>query len=237
MTTALHFSGGVDSLACLYLYREQWDSIYVCWLNSGAAYPDVVESMRKWRERLPHFIEVKSDQPAQITQCGYPSDVVPLRYTSIGRAMFQESGFKIQSSHYCCSQNLWQPMHEKMKELGVTRIIRGQRLSDKRSSPVRSGDKADGMEVIFPLENWSRERVMDYLREVGAEIPAYYETEQTSRDCWDCTAYLDENIERIRHLPAQMKSVVLGRLAEIRSAVMAEADPMVTLCEPISGAS
>lgn len=231
MKTALHFSGGVDSLACLYLYREQWDSIYVCWLNSGAAYPDVIESMRKWKERLPHFIEVKSDQPAQIAQCGYPSDVVPLRYTSIGRAMFKESGFKIQSSHFCCSQNLWQPMHQKMKELGVTRIIRGQRLSDKRSSPLRSGDKADGMEMVFPVENWSREQVIDYLRSVDADIPTYYDTEMTSRDCWDCTAYLDENVERIRRLPEQRKAVVLGRLAEIGSAIAAEAAPISLLGE------
>jgi 3'-phosphoadenosine 5'-phosphosulfate sulfotransferase (PAPS reductase)/FAD synthetase len=189
--------------------------------------------MQRWKERLPRFIEVKSDQPAQIAHCGYPSDVVPLRYTTIGRAVFQESGFKIQSSHFCCLQNIWQPMHEKMKELGVTQIIRGQRLSDKRSSPVRSGDKADGVEVIFPIENWSREQVMDYLHSVGAEIPAYYAAEQTSRDCWDCTAYLDENVERIRRLPEHMKSVVLGRLAEIKSAIAAESEPIFTL----SGAS
>ena len=231
MKTALHFSGGVDSLACLYLYREQWDQILVCWLNTGAAYPDVVESMRKWQQRLPNFIEVKSDQPAQIAQCGYPADVVPLRYTTIGRAVFQESGFKIQASHFCCSQNIWQPMHQKMKELGVTRIIRGQRLSDKRSSPARSGYKADGIEVIFPIESWSREQVIDYLRDAGAEIPAYYSTELTSRDCWDCTAYLDENVERIRHMPERMKSVVIGRLAEIRSAIASEAGPIFSLSE------
>jgi phosphoadenosine phosphosulfate reductase len=231
MTTALHFSGGKDSLACLYLHKEQWNTLLVCWVNTGAAYPDVVESMSRWKERLPHFIEIKSDQPGQIAKHGYPSDVIPMRFTSMGRAMYREPGFILQSSIQCCSQNLWQPMHKNMQKLGVTRIIRGQRLGDKRSSPIRSGHVEGGIKYIFPVEDWSRQQVMEYLLDVGADIPAYYDSELTSRDCWNCTAYLDENVERIRNMPADMRSVVMGRLKEIRSAINTEIEPLYSLSD------
>ncbi len=230
MNTALHFSGGKDSLACLYLLRERWNDMLVCWVNSGASYPEVIHYMAAWRTRLPHFLEIKSNQPEQIRRRGYPSDVVPLRFTALGRDVFQEGGALIQSAQECCAENMWLPMQQAMREHGITRIVRGQRLSDRRSSPIRNGHvDADGVEYLFPIESWTRADVDAYLKEVGAEVPAYYGREQTSRDCWDCTAYLDENVARIQNLPLERRKLVNERLNFIGRAIAAELKPLVEL--------
>lgn len=225
--TAIQFSGGKDSLACLYLYREQWNEILVCWVNTGAPYPETVERMREWQSRVPHFLEIKSEQPAQIEKNGYPCDVVPLSYTPMGRGHVKSAGdFRLQSYFQCCAENIWIPMQLEMKKRGITKIIRGQRKDERRTNGTSSGYVEDGIEYIFPLEDWSEQQVFDYLRLVGAEIPEHYAREKTSRDCWDCTAFLDENVERIRNLPDDRRHEVLRRLAVINSAISIEMAPL-----------
>jgi 3'-phosphoadenosine 5'-phosphosulfate sulfotransferase (PAPS reductase)/FAD synthetase len=223
MRTALQFSGGKDSLACLYLYKKHWNDIYVCWLNSGAAYPEVIEHMEGWKARLPNFIEIRANQPENIEKNGYPSDVVPLRYTAIGNHGVRDvPGLRIQSYLQCCHDNLWMPMREKMIELGVERIIRGQRNSESYKGPIRHGQVVDGIEYVLPLQDWSESDVFAYLKKVGAEIPAYYATETTSRDCWNCTAYRDTYAVRTANLKGEMRTEVDRRLKLIGDAIRAE---------------
>lgn len=223
MRTVLQFSGGKDSLACLYLYRKQWDEITVAWLNTGAAYPDVVAYMEGWKRRIPNFVEIRSNQPRNVELNGFPSDVVPLRYTPFGRSQVAGSeSFRIQSYFQCCHDNIWIPMHRAMKELGATTIIRGQRVADHRKSSVRDGAVVDGVTYRMPIESWSDADVFGYLKECGAELPPYYSTEKTSRDCWSCTAYRDESVRRVRNLPAEQRAEVERRLRLIREAILAE---------------
>jgi phosphoadenosine phosphosulfate reductase len=222
VTTALQFSGGKDSLACLYLNRELWDDMYVVWVNTGSAYPEVVEYMRGWAKRLPRFVEVKSDQPAQIAKRGMPSDVVPLAYTEMGQMLGSNPPYLIQGWMVCCAENIWMPLRDAMQKLGVTRVIRGQRNDESRKGPLRNGEVHEGIEYVYPLQDWTREEVFAYLREVKAEIPDYYQHEDTSRDCWNCTAFLDENKRRIDNLPEDKRVVVLKRLVMIAEAVQKE---------------
>jgi phosphoadenosine phosphosulfate reductase len=196
--------------------------MHVVWVNTGSAYPDVVEYMRGWAKRLPHFVEVKSDQPAQIKARGFPSDVVPLRYTEMGRLTGTPTPYLIQGWMVCCAENIWLPMADAMRRLGVTRIIRGQRNDEGRKGSLRNGQVVDGVEYVYPLESWTRAEVFAYLKAVGAELPAYYALEDTSRDCWDCTAFLDENQRRIDNLPEDKRAVVLERLDMIADAVKRE---------------
>lgn len=236
MKTCLQFSGGKDSLACLYLFREQWDEILVAWVNTGAAYPSTVEYMARWAERLPHFLEIKTNQPAQIEENGYPADVVPMRSTPLGRLAFKGEAHEIQSLFACCHANLWYPMQAAMKERGIDTIIRGQRREEGRTAPITNGyiDQS-GFQYILPIEDWSCDQVFDYLRSVDADMPDYYETERTSRDCWDCTAYADENKERVLALPDEMRALVLARMKIIRDAVAAEMQPLNTILESAHG--
>lgn len=219
-STALHFSGGKDSLACLYLNRHRWHDIHVVWLNTGAVYPEMQAYMDRWRERLPNFVEIKSDQPRQIAANGWPSDVVPVNATRFARSFLKTDAPLIQSYLECCAQNIWLPLHKGTLELGVTEIIKGQRADDARKAPVRDGDKIDGITYRFPIEGWTEAQVFSYLHEIEADMPpGYAQGEKTGRDCWDCTAYLDENRQRIRNLPCDKRRVVEERLAAIRKTI------------------
>lgn len=219
-TTALQFSGGKDSLACLYLYRERWDDIYVVWLNTGAAYLEMEAYMARWKERLPHFVELRSDQPAQVAREGWPADVVPINNTLSARAFLNSDGPLIQSYLNCCANNIWAPLHQGTLALGVTEVVRGQRKDDQRKAPFASGHTQDGVTYTLPIENWSEADVWDYLKSVNAELPPGYGLgEKTGRDCWDCTAYLDENAQRISNLPPDRRAVVENRIGQIARAV------------------
>jgi len=216
----LQFSGGKDSLACLYLLQDEWESLPVVWVNTGAAYPETISYMEKWKKVLPNFIEIKSDQPSQIAKNGYPSDVVAVNNTSFGRQFFKSDAPLVQSYLGCCAENRWIPLFNAIRAMGATEIIRGQRESDARQSSIRHGDVVNGQKYNFPIYDWSDEDVFLYLKDVGAEIPeGYKQGEKTNRDCWDCTAYLDENAQRIKNLPAVEKQVVLKRLGEIRKSI------------------
>jgi 3'-phosphoadenosine 5'-phosphosulfate sulfotransferase (PAPS reductase)/FAD synthetase len=222
ITTALEFSGGKDSLACLYLWREKLDETVVLWVNTGDAYPETIEQMQRVREWVPNFHEVRADQPRVIEHYGFPSDVVPVLNTPLGQACTREPGVRIQSFMDCCARNIWIPMHEAVKALGVTRVVRGQRNDERRTAPIRSGHVEDGIEYLFPIEDWSEREVYEYLQSVDAPIPDYYQQERTSRDCMHCTAYLDESSERIRNLPKIQRDIVLHRIRAIAAAVRAE---------------
>lgn len=220
MKTVLQFSGGKDSLACLYLFRAQWDTLHVAWLNTGAAYPEMLDYMKMWKARLPNFIEVKSNQPAQIAEFGWPADVVPINSTTAGKYFTGDAGPTIQPYLSCCAMNIWHPLHNAMVEMGFERIIRGTRLEDKRKSSIRNGDIVDGIQIVHPIENWTTENVRDYLDEMQADFPpGYNDGEKTGRDCWDCTAYLDENKVRIENLPDERRAEVKRRLRLIGDAI------------------
>jgi 3'-phosphoadenosine 5'-phosphosulfate sulfotransferase (PAPS reductase)/FAD synthetase len=213
MERILQFSGGKDSLALLYLMEDEWDDLMVMWCNPGAPHASTLALMDKVRRMVPHFIEVKGTQPLFLANVGYPSDIVPVSATIVGRAVEHTKGDVFVSAYDCCRVNLWQPMHAATKLLGGKHVYRGQKNADGRKSPARDGFVEDGITYHFPLERWSDQDVRDFL---GDRLPHHYTAgEKTSRDCWNCTAYLDENVERITNLPIQQRMFVMGKLATL----------------------
>lgn len=223
---ALQFSGGKDSLAALYLCRQHWDKITVFWLNTGAAPPSAVKRMNAIRDLVPNFVECKSDQPQDIETNGYPVDILPLR-TAAGNLMFEaHDGIRLQPYMACCANNLWIPMHNAMREMGITLIIRGQRNSDQRKALIRSGESMDGFEVYFPLQDWTEAQVFEYLRIKAIEIPPHYAYGTSSVDCWNCTAYLYENQGRgayLREAEPELYPKFIHIMKQIQSEVSREA--------------
>lgn len=221
MTKVLQFSGGRDSLACLYLLEPQWDDLTVVWCNSGAAFPETIAQMQKIRDEVPNFLEVKSAQT--IEHNGYPVDLLPISSTVVGQQIEGSRPFKYQSRYDCCAAALWLPMHRTMLELRADFVIRGQKLADRRKSPIRSGDVIEGIRYEFPLEDWSDERVLEYLKRRGVELPANYQYMNTGLDCWNCTAYLDENVGKFDYMRErhpdryrQVRSVLIELAAVIK---------------------
>ena len=195
MKIALQFSGGVDSLACLWLVRNTPD-LTVYWGKTDGAYEDMEDYVRKvcTAAKLPLKI-VHGDRG--IEEHGYPSDLIPDQVFA------------------CCSRGLWEPMRKEMIVDGIEVVVRGQRKDDVLKAPIESGYRDDqGIIYLFPIYDWSRLTVMDYLMDTIPQLihPCYGEGEPTGRDCWDCTGYLFDNAQRILNLPDDKRAFILQKL-------------------------
>ena len=193
---ALQFSGGKDSLACLYLMRPYWDRLTVYWLNTGNAYPETVQLAAEVRAMVPNFVEIEGRQPATVAEFGLPSDIVPASRTPAGLTVSASTEPAIQDRYSCCLRSIMLPLHERMLADGVTLIIRGQRSDDTLKAPIRSGSVENGIEFLFPIEEWSQQQVMRYLREQNAPVPRFYEVLDDAPDCMTCSAWWEKGEAR-----------------------------------------
>jgi 3'-phosphoadenosine 5'-phosphosulfate sulfotransferase (PAPS reductase)/FAD synthetase len=222
---AIQISGGVDSLALLWRLKPQWQDSVVMWVDGGASYPET----RRWMERIadlvPHFYTVAGRQPRVIAEYGYPADVVPVKYSRQGDLLYGKQPVRYQSYFDCCARSLWWPLSCACVALGINTVYRGQRKDERRKAPIADGYIDDmGITYRFPIQDWTKEEVFAYVRENCSELmPPYYALgELTSRDCWNCTAYLDENGPRIRNLPPERRQVVEERIAQWKQHVAEE---------------
>lgn len=209
---ALLFSGGKDSVACLWLLQPYWPQLDVVWVNSGNVYPETIAYMQEIRALVPSFHEVASNQPAFIREYGYPIDWAP----SITAG---PQHLKLVPAHNCCATNLWLPALRAVKSLGVTGVIRGQRSSDSLKAPVQSGAVVDGLEYYHPVEDWTEADIRAYL---GDRIPpAYKRGRLASLDCLNCTAYVSQDpgrVEELRRISPESYDTVV----KVHKAVKAE---------------
>lgn len=188
---ALQFSGGKDSLSCLYLLRDYLPRITVYWLNSGDIFPETRAVIDHVREFIPHFVEIEGNVHEVIAQHGLPSDIVPCGSTYLGQ-IIEPNEERLQDRYDCCYRTVMQPMHQRMHNDGITLLIRGQKNADKGKGPHRSGEIAEGVELLYPVEGWSVEEIFDYLRSVGAPISRVYESMPTTPECMCCSAWWED---------------------------------------------
>ncbi len=227
-TAALQYSGGKDSRVILHMHKEILDEILVVWANTGAAYPAVLEHMAEVAKSVPHFMEVRGQQPENIEKYGYPSDVVPINYSPLGREWVKKPyDFKIQSAFDCCARNMWHPLNSAMIQCGIKTVIRGQRRDEQYTARLTNGAVDNqGITYLLPIEDWTEAQVFEYLKTHNIEIPEYYASEVTSHDCWNCTAYLGSYEKRIANLPDDKRAEVNRRLKAIAVAVETEMAPL-----------
>jgi phosphoadenosine phosphosulfate reductase len=194
MTTqkvALQFSGGKDSMACLYLLRDKLPHIAVYWMNAGDGLPEVravIDEVRQW---IPNFIEVRSDVAAWRDANGYPADAVPVDGHLLGNA-YGLAEVRVSNRFDCCFANLMLPLHRRMIEDGITHVIRGTKLCDTGRIPAQ-GD-TDSYHISLPLIDWSHEEVMAFLADVGAPISSVYQhvSGASAPECMGCSAWWDD---------------------------------------------
>jgi phosphoadenosine phosphosulfate reductase len=223
---ALFFSGGKDSLACLELCKPYLDRIVVIWVNTGSNFPEVEECVTKVAIEVPNFVEIPTNQAWSVETNGYPADVVPVNFTKLGQDVTGFKDIMLRSYLECCNENLWSPAYAKVKELGITGVIRGQRNDEGHRAPIKSGHVADGIEYFFPLQDWGNEDVNNYLIEQGVEMTErLMMRSHTSLDCWNCTAFTDNSVERMEYMkkyhPVKHQAVA-KLLQRIDNAVMSE---------------
>lgn len=217
--TALWFSGGKDSLACLMLYRDKLPEIDVIWANTGRNLPEVEEFINKVSVLCPRWHEVKTDRVGQWAKHGIPSDLVPVDSMAFAQTMTGRKPVMVQSYLQCCFKNIAEPLFMKTKELGDRVVIRGQRLDESHRAPV---GVIDGVTFIHPIADWTARKVMEFLSSTFGELPDHYALEHSSVDCFDCTAYADHVSDRSVYMknrhPEKHKEYV-ERLSELGKAI------------------
>lgn len=201
----LKFSGGKDSLACLYLLRPWWGRLTVLWANAGDPYPETVEQMERIRQFVPGFIEIAGPGfvRGHAIEQTFPADMVPWTASPVGRLCTPGAPrFTLHSTLECCAANVWTPMRDKLAELGADLVIRGERESEAHRPPVTHGivDPQNGGMQLMPIRGWSQDDVFAYLRAEGVEIPRQYAYGMGSLDCLFCTAHLGEAGNKLRYL-------------------------------------
>ena len=185
MKKFLALSGGKDSMACLFLTKDELDgAIYI---DTGYAYPET-HVMIDLAETLIPVHRVRVDRDAYVATYGLPADVVPVEWTVAGQAITGQKSYLIHPSLQCCFDNLARPLLNKAKELGATHIVYGQRNEETHKSPARNGTVVEGMTRVHPIEEWSREDVILFLKQ-HMEVPNHYYLTRSSLDCYDCPAY------------------------------------------------
>lgn len=205
---ALQFSGGKDSLACLYLLKPWWDKLIVLWNNMGDPYPETIEQMEGVKKLVKEFYEIKGNSKAS-TYNAYPVDLLPMRATELGRALEPDgANITLRSRFDCCWENFWLPMTNAVKELGITLLIRGQRDSEAERAPINEDSRdPSGAEILLPLKKWEYTEVFHYLDAEGVEIPRTYQYIGSSVDCMMCTAWTEDARGKVEYLrrfhPAQ----------------------------------
>lgn len=189
---AFQLSGGKDSIASLHMLYPFWERMTVYWLDTGDTLPEVRDVVLALADELPHFERVASSAEAVIAQYGLPSDIVPANSTHMGIAA-NGGGVLIQDRYACCLRARMLPMHQRMLDDGITLIVRGQKNADANKSPLRSGDVENGIEYLFPVQDWDDEDVLIYLRERDIAYPAVYDRGlRTAPDCMTCSGWWEE---------------------------------------------
>lgn len=227
MKAVIQFSGGKDSLACLYLNRDQIDEVPVMFGDTGATYPHVrefvIETCRDLGAQLI-IVKPSEDVLTYTERVGLPSDVVPIWNTEEMAPFLSEHPRQmVQSAMKCCASMLFKPMYEAVREHGFDTVIRGAKACDRRVG-VPDGHIDQGITYRAPLWDWTDADVFRYLDEVGARLAPHYPVVKSSMDCWCCTGHApyEDFAARInytrKHYP-DLWPVLEDRLGRLKTAI------------------
>jgi phosphoadenosine phosphosulfate reductase len=188
---ALSFSGGKDSLACVHLLRDHLHDLTIYHLDTGDLLPEMRESVARVEAFAPNFVRINTDVDGWIARFGLPTDLLPYTVHPIARSM-GEQRVNLVPRYDCCWMNLMKPLLDRVRADGCTLLIRGTKRVDMPQLPVADGEVHDGLELFLPIQEWTHEQVMQYLRDNGVPIPRVYEHGVNSPECARCTAWLGE---------------------------------------------
>ncbi len=230
---ALQFSGGKDSLACLYLLKPQLEQVAVYWCDTGDSYPETRAIIDAVRSFIPNFQVIKADVKAWRLENGLPSDLVPARSHFLGLA-YGMSSTKISNRFDCCASNIMLPMHSRMLEDKVDLVIRGTKRSDTGTLPADG--KTPFYDILLPIREWTSQQVFEYLEKVGAPKNPLYEyfTGMSAPECLGCTAWWDDGKARcLKALHPEHYATYQGNLNKIADEVYRSTKELIQELAPV----
>jgi phosphoadenosine phosphosulfate reductase len=192
----LCYSGGKDSLAVLLLLKPYWDRVTVVWVNTGNCFPEITEHMERIRLRVPHFVELKSNSAQYFLDNGFPVDLVPNRCTKMGQYLYGPTPVTVCNAHDCCKANIWDPLAKFIELTKPTCVIRGDRGSER----VKGKTEGMGAEWVFPIFDWSREKVVEFIKKSPLFEPRHEMENGSSLDCRTCMAYANDIPAKLKYL-------------------------------------
>lgn len=224
---ALLFSGGKDSVAMMHMTKPWWDKTVFVWVNTGASCKEITAYMAEVRKKVPRFVEIVSNQPKFIATHGFPSDVVPMRYTTEG--FYYDSTPRpvnalVCSKYDCCKANIWTPIWEFMQTGDFDGMLKGQKLADHEQASWDDHCVVNGrrIDIAYPLKGWSDDGVRSYIKDCGELMYERYKLKHSSLDCWSCTAYweqLDDRAQYMRTRHPDQWAMVESVVKDIRVAI------------------
>lgn len=193
-STVLQFSGGKDSLACLYKWRDRLDDVTVLFSDTGAIFPHVRQFVIDACASLgADLVIVEPAEPIRSfhERLGVPADVVPV-FSTVELAPYLTETEKrplVNPVMRCCASMLLAPMQEFVDKARPQFVVRGSKKADRRVG-VPDGHVENGITYLSPLWNMTDADVFAYLDEVGAKLPTHYATVNDSLDCYLCSGHL-----------------------------------------------
>lgn len=188
---AFQFSGGRDSTVALHLMQPWWGRMTVYHLDTGDQFPETRRVVNEMARRVP-ITRIHGDSRHVRAVFGLASDLVPVDNYEVGRCVSGRT-VKIIGRYECCARSLMAPMHERMLADGITLIVRGQRDDEFAAPLTRSGDGDGQVELLFPIQDWSAGRVMQYIADHGLPLANYYHGGcSQAPECMGCTAWWSE---------------------------------------------
>jgi phosphoadenosine phosphosulfate reductase len=188
---ALSYSGGKDSRACVQMFKDRLDAITIYHLDTGDLLPEMRASVAEIETSAPHFVRVSTDVSGWIAANGLPTDLLPFGNHPVGYQLGHAVA-PLVSRYDCCYANLMWPLFERVMNDGCTLLIRGTKRVDMPRLPAENGQVIGGVELYYPLQDWSNEQVFAYLALQGVKLPRVYDYVVNSPECARCSAWWGE---------------------------------------------
>jgi 3'-phosphoadenosine 5'-phosphosulfate sulfotransferase (PAPS reductase)/FAD synthetase len=188
---ALSWSGGKDSTAVLHMLRHELHRITVFHVDTGDLLPEMRDQVALFGDAIPNFVRIETNVAAWNIEHGLPTDLLPHSAHPVGR-MMGEHRIMLASRYDCCGANLMMPLYQRVLDDGFTLLIRGTKRADMKLLPAQSGEAPDGVELWYPLLDWSHADVFAYLRGNGIPLPRLYDVMVNAPECARCTAWWRE---------------------------------------------
>lgn len=220
---AFQLSGGADSTAAMFAMQPFWDLMTFYHVDAGDQFPETVAVIDALSRHVP-IVVVRQDVKAYRAAVGMPSDVVPFDNTSIGRTLSGRT-VPIVTRMECCATNLMGPLHEQVLRDGMTLLVRGTLAAEFKGPGYLASGWSDGqVELLNPIEDWSKAEVLSYLVRNELPIAPFYDQGmQQAPECMGCTAYWDENrMQYLRRFHPEAAEDYKANIKIIRTEVLAQ---------------